>query len=181
MSKPVKELMMRDYRGLFEGVSDALVVSIRGVEANANNRLRLGLREKGVRITVLRNSLAKKAIADGPLEGLAPLLDGPSAIAYGGASVVDVARELVKWAKEIENFELKGALLEGELYEGAASVDALSKLPTREEAVAQVVTLILSPARNLAAQIKGPGSRLAGIVKAIEERLEKGETIEKTA
>jgi len=41
------------------------------------------------------------------------------------------------------------------------------------------VTLILSPGRNLMASVKGPGGRLAGIVKAIQEKLENGETIEK--
>ncbi len=181
MSKAVKELLMRDYRSLFEGVEGALVVSLRGIDANENNRLRNSLREKGVRVTVVRNTLARKVFEGGPLEGLAPVLEGPSALAYGAESVVDVARELVKWAKEVKQLELKGAILDGELYEGPQGVEALSKLPTREEAIAQVVTLLLSPARTLAGQALGPGARLAGAIKTIAEKLEQGETIEKVA
>ncbi|RMH26230.1 MAG: 50S ribosomal protein L10 [Planctomycetota bacterium] len=179
MSKAVKELLVRDYKARLEGVQDALVISVRGVPANDTNRLRLGLAGKSIRVTVVRNALAKRAFADSSLAELAPVLEGPSALAYGAESVVDVARELVKWAKEVQNLELKGAVLDGQLFEGPAGVEALSKFPTREEAVAQAVTLVLSPGRNLMAQIKGPGARVAGLIKAIEEKLEKGEAIAK--
>lgn len=181
MSKAVKELMMRDYRTLLEGVDDALVVSIRGVSANDNNRLRNDLASKQIKITVVRNSLAKKVFADTPLAGLGAILEGPSAIAYGAESVVDVARELVKWAKDVKKLELKGAILDGQVFEGNAGVVELSKLPTRDEAIAQAVTLVLSPGRNLMAQVAGPGAQLVGIIKAIEEKLEKGETIARSA
>jgi large subunit ribosomal protein L10 len=181
MSKYVKEFLTRDYKDRLEGVEDALIVSIRGVDANTNNRMRLGLLEKQIRITVIRNNLAKNLFAGTKLEGLAPVLEGPSAIAYGAESVIDVARELVKWAKEVEKLELKGAILDGELFAGKEGVDRLSKFPTREEAQAEVVTLVLSPGRKLVGQIGGPGGRLMGVVKAIEEKLEKGEAITKIA
>jgi len=177
MSKPVKEAMILDYQRALEGHENALVVSIRGIAANENNRLRQELAQKDIRITVVRNTLAKKAFVDSPLGGLGPVLDGPSALAYGAESVVDVARAIVEFAKEIEALELKGAILDGQLFEGDEGVRRLSKFPTREEALADAVTLILSPGRNLAGQIKGPGSRIAGLIKAIEERLEKGEEI----
>lgn len=179
MSKPVKDILTRDYLRRLEGVDDALLLSIRGVSANQNNQLRLGLAEKQIRVTVIRNNLARRALAGGPMSGLSPLLEGPSALAYGAESVVDVARELVAWAKKIKQLELKGAILDGQLFEGAKGVEALSKYPTRDEAVAQAVTLILSPGRNLMAQVKGPGARISGIIKAIEEKLEKGEPIAK--
>lgn len=179
MSKAVKELLMRDYRERLDGVDDALVISIRGMPANDNNRLRLGLARKQIRVTVVRNSLVRKAITDTGLAGLDSMLEGPTAFAYGAESVVDVARELVTWAKQIKNLELKGAILDGELFEGAAGVMELSKYPTREEAIAQAVTLVLSPGRNLMAQVKGPGSRLVGLIKAIQTKLEDGEAIAK--
>ena len=57
----------------------------------------------------------------------------------------------------------------------------LSEFPTREEAQAKVVQLILSPASKVVGAAKSPGAKLLGIVKEIQERLEKGETIAKTA
>jgi len=179
MSKPVKNMMIRDYQDLVGDHSDALVVSVRGIPANDNNRMRMELLEKQIRVTVVRNNLARHAFKETPLAALDPVMEGPSALVYGAESVVDVARELVKWAKEVEQLELKGAVLDGMLFEGEEGVQRLSKFPTREEAISDVITLVLSPARNLAAQIKGPGGRIGGILKAIEEKLEQGETIAK--
>lgn len=179
MSKPVKEMMMRDYTSQLEGVDNALLVSIRGIDANENNRMRLDLKQKEISVTVIRNNLARHVFKGTGLETLDPLLEGPSALAYGAESVVDVARELVKWAKDVENLELKGAVLDGILFEGREGVEQLSKYPTREEAIAQDVTLVLSPGRNLLGAIKGPGSTVASLIKSIEDKLEKGETIEK--
>lgn len=179
MSKPMKGLLINDYQKRLDGVQDALVISIRGVNALDNNAMRNDLAKKDIRITVVRNNLARHAFAESPLGSLAPILEGPSALAYGAESVVDVARELIDWAKKLENLELKGAILEGQLYEGKAGVEKLSKMPTRDEAIAQAVTLILSPARNLVSSVLGPGRTLASVVKAVEEKLEKGEPIAK--
>jgi len=179
MSKNVKEMIMGDYAARFEGCDDALLVSIRGIDANSNNKIRRTLGAKDIQVTVIRNSLAKKAFAGTGLEELSPMLTGPSALAYGAESVVEVAREIVGLLKEFPNIELKAAVLDGQLFEGDAGVKALSKFPTRDEAIAQAVALVLSPARNLVAQIKGPGSQVAGLIKAISEKLEEGETIAK--
>ncbi len=177
MSKTVKELMIRDYQHKLEGVDDALVISIRGIPANENNRMRIDLAGKNIRVTVVRNSLANHALKGKSLSAIEPLLGGPTALAYGAESVVDVARALVDWARKLEHLELRGAVLDGVLYEGKKGVERLSKFPTRSEALGQMVTLILSPARKIAGQIKGPGGRVLGIIKTIQEKLEKNESI----
>jgi len=179
MSKPMKEMMVRDYKGRVGDYEDALVIGLRGINSNDTNSIRSGLAKKEIRVTVVRNSLFGKAFGDTNLAPLSDILSGSSALAYGAESVVDVAREIVELCKEFPGIELKGAVLDGMLFEGEAGVTELSKFPTREEAIAQDVTLILSPARNLMGQVKGPGSALLGIVKSIEEKLEKGETIAK--
>jgi len=179
MSKPVKDLITDSYRQRFEGVEGAVLIDIRGIDANANNRFRDSLREKSIRVTVVKNSLAKRAWSDTTLQPLTDLLDGSSAAVYAtdeDTSVVSVARELINWAKELKTLEFKGAVLDGIQF-GPDQIKALSEYPTREEAQAQVITLLLSPARNLAGQIAGPGGKLAAIIKAIEEKLEKGEEI----
>lgn len=179
MSKPVKEMMMRDYQQRFESLEGALVVDIRGIEANDNNELRLKLAEQDIKITVIKNTLARKALAGTDLEALTPALDGPSALAYGGTSVVDVARQIVDWARKIDALDLKGAVLDGEYFDGAEGVKRLSTFPTREEAQARVVQLVLAPAGKLVGAATAPGAKLLGIIKEIEERLEKGEAIGK--
>lgn len=177
MSKAIKDMLTRDYKARFEGAADAMVISIRGVKAIPTTKMRKDLATKKIKVTVVRNSLARKAIAGTPLEPLGKLLEGPSALAFGGTSVVEVAREIVKLLSTMPELELKGAVLDGQLFEGKKGVTELSKFPTREEAIGQAVTLIVSPGRNLAAQVLGPGSTVAGLVKAIESKLEKGEAI----
>lgn len=181
MSKDVKNLMIRDYKERVAGISDALVISLRGVSGIDNNKMRLDLRKKNVRITVMRNSLATHAFKGTPLAALESMLNGPTALAYGESGVIDAARAVVEWAKKLEKLELKGAILDGVLYEGKKGVEQLSKFPTKAEAQAQVVTLILSPAKNIMAQVKGPGGKVMGIVKSVHDKLEKGEAIARIA
>jgi large subunit ribosomal protein L10 len=181
MSKQVKEMIIREYKARIGGFNDATLISIRGVKATDTTKLRGVLRKRKVKMSVVRNALAKKALAGSGLEPLFPLMDGNNALIYGEASVVEVARELTKILADMPAVELKGAVLDGQLFTGAKGIKELSKYPTKIEAQGQLITLILGPARTLAAQIKGPGATIAGLVKAIETKLEKGETIAKKA
>jgi large subunit ribosomal protein L10 len=181
MSKPIKEMIVTEYKRRFGDIGSALIIDIRGVEANDNNDLRVDLLGKDIHITVLKNSLAKTAFEGTELESLTAALSGPSALVIGGDSVVDVARNLVDWAKKIKQLELKAAVLDGELFDGANGVKRLSNYPTKEEAQATVIQLVLSPASNLVKAATSPGSNLLGIIKEIRTRLEEGNTIEKIA
>ena len=116
MSKPVKEMIVAEYNRRFEDIDSAVVIEIRGMDANDNNNLRGQLAKRDIRVTIVKNTLAAKAFSGGPLEGLAPALSGPSAVVTGADSVVDVARELVRCAKEFDALELKAAILDGEFF-----------------------------------------------------------------
>jgi len=181
MSKPVKNMIVEEYRKRFKGVDNALVIDVRGMNAIDNNGMRLGLHKKNIRVTVVKNSLAKHAFKDSGLSALEKALEGPAAIAYGGSSVVDVAREIVAWAKKVKNLDLKGACLDGTYFDGKAGVTALSKFPTREEAIAEVVQLVLTPGSNLVSTVTGPGAGVVGVVQTIIDKLEKGEAVTKLA
>jgi len=177
MSKLVKSMIIREYGERLNGATDAAVLSLRGISANDTTMIRQRLREQDIRVTVVRNALIRKAVEGTPLEALDPVLEGSCAFAFGAESVVDVARALVGLQKEYEKIELRGASLDGQLFPGEEGVKALSAFPTREEAIGKVVTLALSPGRNLMGQIRGPGSTVAGLVAAIKDKLEDGEEI----
>jgi large subunit ribosomal protein L10 len=179
MSRQVKEMLVEEYRQRLEGVDDAILIDIRELDANTNNTFRRELGQKDIRVTVVRNNLAHMAFKGTGLAGFDPLLTGPSAIAYGGESVVNVAREIMEWSRRLKKLNLKGAVLDGQLFEGKAGVEVLSNFPTREEAVAQVVQLVLTPGGQVVSCATSPGSNILSIVKEIEERLEKGEAITK--
>ncbi|GAB4108474.1 MAG: 50S ribosomal protein L10 [Phycisphaeraceae bacterium] len=183
MSKPVKNLIVESYKKRFEGLNGGVVVDIRGINSNQTNSLRADLAKKHIKITVVKNSLARKAFEAGELAPLNDLLDGPSAMVYPvseDASVVSVARELIEAAKTLKSMQFRGALMEGIVF-GPNQIEALSKYPTKEEAQAQVVQILLTPAQNLVGAITGPGKKVASIIKAIQEKLEKGEEIKKAS
>ncbi len=181
MSKPVKEMMMKAYEDRFAGLTGAVLVNTIGIESNDNNRLRADLAEKGVKITVIKNTLARKIFAGGDMEPANELMSGPTALVYpvdDDTSVVSVARELIDWAKQIEKLEFRGAVMDGITF-GPKEIKKLSEYPTKEEAQAQVVQILLSPGQNLVGSVLGPGRKVASLVKAIQEKLEAGETIAK--
>lgn len=172
MSKPVKNLITEAYKKKFKDLEGAVLVDIRGIASNDANTLRGNLAPKKVKVTVVKNSLAKRAIKGTRLENLSPLLEGPAAFVYGSDSVVSVARELLDQVKTLEGVKVKGAIMDGQVF-AADQVKALSKYPTRVEAQAQAITLVVSPGRKVAGQIVAPGRKIASLIKAIQEKKEK--------
>jgi len=175
MSKYVKNLIMRDVAEKFKDVDGLAVINPRGINATKNNQIRKKLHDKKLKMTVVKNSLASKALtgAGSKLKGFERLLDGPSALVYGQASIATIARLLLDEKKTDDKIELRGVFFDGEIYIGQKGVEQVSKMPTREEAIRTVLAAILSPGRNLAAAIVAPGRNLASIVKAIEEKAKK--------
>src|SRR5688572_7927105 len=176
MSKKVKSLITKELGERFKGVDAVAVISPRGINANKNNQIRRKLREKGLRMTVVRNTLVKRALgADSKLKGFDSLLDGPSAIIYGEASISTIARIMLDEKKTDDKLELRGIFFDGDVYVGDKGMQQVSKLPTREEAIGQVVALILAPGQRLGGIFKGQAGKIAALIKAVEEKAEKAE------
>jgi len=173
MSKKVKSLIEKELSQKLQGVDGVAVINPRGIGATKNNAIRRKLREKGARMTVVKNTLAKRAVGDGKLKGFDALLDGPSAVIYGTGSLSQIARLLLDEKKTDEKLELRGIFFDGELFVGDKGVEQFSKLPTREEAIGQVVALVLSPGKTLGGIFKGQAGKVAALIKAIEEKAEK--------
>ena len=171
MSKKVKNLITKETADRLRDIDAVAVINPRGINAIKNNQIRRKLREKGLRMTVVKNTLAKRAIgADSKLKGFDTLLDGPSAVIYGTASISTIARMILEEKKADEKIELRGIFFDGEVYVGDAGVKTISTMPTREEAISNIVGLILGPGRKLAAALKGPGGTLGAILKTIEDK-----------
>jgi large subunit ribosomal protein L10 len=176
MSKPVKNLIIANYKDRFGDLDGAVLVDIRGVQSNENNNLRNGLAQKKIRVTVVQNNLAREALKGTGIERISELFEGPTAMVYGGDSVVEVAREILEQVKKLPKLQVKGALMEGELF-GPDQIEALSKYPTRDEAQAQVIQVILSAAGQVIGAATGIGGQIASIIEQIEKKHEeKGAT-----
>lgn len=160
---------MTEIRDRLGDARDLLVVDSSRLDAVATNRFRLALREKEITALTVQNTLARRALSEVGLDGVAPLLQGPSTLVWGGEDIVALSKEIAKWAKDLEPLEIRGAVVEGNTL-GAEEVDVLSKSPGREELIGQIVGLMLSPGAQLAGALLGPGGTLAGQVKSIAEQ-----------
>lgn len=169
MSKVVKKMIIDDIRNRLSDCEELLVVDASRLDAQSDNRFRLALREKGIHLLQVKNTLARRALEDREISGLETVLTGPSTIVWGGEDIVALSKEIAQWAKQIRQLEIKGGALEGKAID-AQGVDQLSKSPSRLELIGQISGLLLSPGARLAGALLGPGGTLAGQLKAMSEQ-----------
>jgi large subunit ribosomal protein L10 len=166
MSKFVKNLLTEDIRERLTNVHDALLVNMIGLDANTNTRLRAELRAKNIHVLVIKNSSAARAAAGTTLAPLFDGISGTAAICWGAEDIVSLAKEITKLAKDEKNapFETRGGVMDGERLD-AASVERVSKWPSRTEQLSILLGQILSPAAMLASQLTSVGGALASQIE----------------
>lgn len=168
MSKEIKDMITNEYSSAYEGVDSACVVSVIGLDAISTNQFRGKLREKNLRLQVVKNSLARRAFRETPLAPLANGLEGPCALITGGESVIDTAKLLVDLKKQYPAVELKFGVIEGDTE--LIDLAAMSKMKSRMETLGELAGLLISPAARLAGCLQGPGGRIAGCLKAMADK-----------
>jgi len=175
MSKRIKSLITAELQGKFKGADSIVVIDYTGIDSKTTGTVRAALRNKKVKMTVVRNAMAVKALEGAGLKAAATLLEGTNAVVYGGDSIVDLVKELVEQGKKVPKLIIKGSLVDGQLLDAKATT-ALSKLPNKKELQGIIVGQILGPGRKLAGQIKGPAGKLAGQIKKVEEKAKEKES-----
>ena len=170
MSKYVKDLLQAELeKNLAEkSIGEFMVISTKGVSGVENNLMRGSLKDQGVFLHIVKNSLFRRALINNDLGSAVEVFTGPCAIAYGGDSIVDVAKEVLDWCKKVPVIEIKGAFVDGSVVDADGAI-ALSKMPNRTELLCQIVSLIHSPGSQVAGSISGPGGMLAGCIKRIAD------------
>lgn len=145
LKKPVVE-------EISENVKDAqsvVLVDYRGLTVEQDTDLRKQLREAGITYKVYKNTMMNFAFKGTDLEALAPYLEGPSAVAISISDATAPARVLSKFAKTAPALEIKGGVVEGVCYD-AKGMDAIAKIPSREELLSKLLGSIQSPITNFA-------------------------------
>jgi large subunit ribosomal protein L10 len=169
MSKYVKELMMDQLRSDLDGSNSLLILDLKDLDAVAEHGLRRDLRKKSIRLRVLKNSLARRVFSEMGMDGLSKYLKGPSAIVWGGEGITELAKEISTQVKTLKKPEIKGGAVEGVVV-GPEQVDDITKLPSREVLIGQVIGLLLGPARQTLALLSSPASTVVGQLEALVER-----------
>ena len=166
MEKSEKEVMIKELNEKFARARTAIVAEFSKLNVETVTRLRKKFRDSGVDYKVLKNTLAKRAAKGTPVEVVSDDFTGPVAIAIGYDDVVVPAKILQ------ESIKVRSAVVEGKKV-NAAGVAALAKLPGLPELRARILGMLNQPAAKLARTVAEPGSRLARLIKARAEALEK--------
>lgn len=176
MSRYVKQLLANDISRRLEGVEDALLVSVIGMDANQTVGLRQELREKNIRLMVVKNSMARWATEGTPLAPAFESMDGTLAVIWGGEDFVSLVKEVSRLDKaaDYERFAARGGVMEGEQL-SPERIQEMSKWPSRQEQLSLLSGQILSPGGQLVGQLTAPGGAVASQIEKISEEQEQAE------
>lgn len=170
----LKKPVIEEISANIEGAQSIVLVDYRGLTVEQDTNLRRQLREAGITYKVYKNTMMNFAFKGTDFEALTPYLEGPSAIAISTTDATAPARVLCKFAKEASKLEIKGGMVEGIAYD-AKGIDAIAKIPSREELLSKLLGSIQSPITNFArvmnqlAEKGGAGECEATVVEAAAE------------
>jgi len=155
-----KKAIVAEVNEAAKSALSAVVVDARGVTVGAMTGLRKEAREAGVYVRVVRNTLLRRAVEGTDFETLTETFSGPTLIAFSTEHPGAAARIFKEFAKKEKEFEIKGAAFEGNFI-AAADIDVLATLPTFDEAVSQLMSVI-----------QGATSKLARTLAAVRDQKE---------
>ncbi|HFI0464255.1 TPA: 50S ribosomal protein L10 [Streptococcus suis] len=136
-----------------KSAASVVVVDYLGLTVEQVTNLRKELREAGVHMKVVKNTILRRAAAEAGIEGLDETFTGPSAIVYSAEEVVAPAKIVAKFADTADKLSIKGGMIEGKVA-SADEMNALAKLPDRDGLLSMLLSVLQAPVRNTALAIK---------------------------
>ncbi|HAK50573.1 MAG TPA: 50S ribosomal protein L10 [Gammaproteobacteria bacterium] len=147
----------------------AVIADYRGVSVDEMTSLRKQAREVGVHVKVIRNTLAKRAFEGTEFECLNEALLGPNILAFSIEDPGAGARVFKDFAKENESFEIKALSVGGKVLP-PEQVDVLAKLPTRDQALAMLMSVMQAPITKLARTLNDVPGSVTRVVAAVRDQ-----------
>ena len=145
----LKKPIIEEIQSSIKDAKSVVVVDYRGLTVEQDTRLRKTLRESNITYKVYKNTMINFAIQGTEFEGLAPYLEGPTAIAISTEDATAPARAICKFAKEAPKLEVKAGIVEGTAYD-AAGITQIASVPSKEELLAKLLGSMKSPISNFA-------------------------------
>lgn len=142
-----------------------IAAEYRGLTVGEMTALRVKARESGVYVRVVRNTLARRALEDTDFECMNERLVGPLVLAFSQEEPGSAARLMRDFSKANDKLVIKLVSFGGQLYE-AGDIEKLASLPTREEALAQLLGVLMAPANKLARTLNEAPSMLVRVLDA---------------
>ena len=172
MKKEVKDTIINDLGAKLKEYPHFYLVDVTGLNAEATSNLRRKCFKNDIKMVVVKNKLLHKAFEASEIdfEPLYPALKGNTAVLF--TQVANVPAKLLKEYKKEGIPALKGAYAEEGIYMGADQLDTLSSIKSKEEVIAEIVSLLQSPAKNVISALQSGANTIHGVLKTLGERPE---------
>lgn len=183
MPSKLNVLLEQQLRQDFAEIDNMLLIDYQGLNSEKMAQFRTKLREKKLKMEVVKNSIFKiavrsapagkleKAAADGKLGKTDPF-NGPTGIITGGDSVIDCARFAVEWLKANEKtISFKAAMMGEEVFT-PGDIVTLSRLPSRKELLGMAANMLQAPIQKVAATMQAGYIKIVWAFQALAEKLE---------
>ncbi len=148
-----------------------VIADARGVTVGGMTALRKEARDNAVTLRVVRNTLAKRALEGTEYECVSDSLTGPSLFGFSMEDPGAAARIFKDFAKEEKNFEVKALAVSGQML-GAEQLDVLAKLPTRDQALAMLMSVMKAPVTKLVQTMNEVPGKLVRTLAAVRDQKE---------
>lgn len=171
MTREEKNNAIEELTSVLNDTSTIYVADIQGLNATQTSQLRRMCFQKGIQLSVVKNTLLRKAMekSEKEFEGLYETLVGNTSILLSDTG--NVPAKLIKEIRKKQDKPLlKGAYIEEAIYVGDDQLDALTAIKSKEELIGDIITLLQSPAKNVVSALQSSGNTVSGLLKALEER-----------
>lgn len=164
-----KKAIVADVNETAANALSLVIADARGVTVAAMDALRKQARENNVRLRVVRNTLAKRAVDGTEFECVKDALVGPSIFGFSMEDPGAAARLFKDFAKEQDKFEVKALAVGGQML-GADQIDRLAKLPTRDQALGMLCSVMIAPVTKLARTFNEVPTKITRVVAAVRDQ-----------
>lgn len=171
MNLQEKESTVTEVGTRFKGAEFAVLVGYQGCTTAEILELKKKLLPFGAKFSVVKNTLAKRALADTSAAKLSEFFVGPTALVWSGKEAVGPAKVLKDFAKENDKLKIKAGLFGADVLD-SKGIDYLASLPSREELLCKLLGLMNAPATKLLQTINAPAATLARLLGAWRDKLE---------
>ena len=161
-----KQQIVADLTEKLKNASAGVIVDYQGITVAKDTALRKECREAGVEYTVIKNSMLRFAAKNAGLDDLIPSLEGTTAIAISNDDVIAPAKIITKYADDIKDyFNIKVGFMDGKVMD-VNEVNALGKLPSKEQLIGQLLSVLTGNVRGLAVALNAIAEKNGESVEA---------------
>jgi large subunit ribosomal protein L10 len=164
-----KKALVAEVAGVAAKAQSVVAAEYRGLTVGQMTELRARARKQGVYMRVVKNTLARKALAGTSFESMGPKLKGPLVLAFAKDDPGAAARVVKDFAKGHEKLVATLVALGGQVLP-ATELERVASLPTREQALAMLLGVLKAPITKLVRTLAEPPAKLARTVAAIRDQ-----------